>query len=138
MLAKVSARTVLGGVDGDDVVTDSLVQHPDEGCDGVLDRGGGVLGLPGVDGAVDHPGGDLRGPDVPECGQHVEAEPGVVELGGGGRVQAALPPVTDRRDIVGEGNGGVVAGLGGRAHLLEELLDLFGGAYMADATDTLL
>src|SRR5690606_24305069 len=62
----------------------------------------------------------------------------VVVLGRGGRVQAAFPSVPDRGGVGGEGDGGVGAGLCGLAHLVEELLDLFGRAYVADPPDTLL
>lgn len=138
VFSEVAAGTVLGGVGGDDVVADRLVQDTHERGDGVLDRGGRVLGLPLVVGAVDHPGGDLDDLDVPECGQHPQPQTDVVVLGRGGRVQATLPPVADRGSVGGEGDGGVGAGLGGLAHLVEELLDLLSGAYVADPSDALL
>ncbi|WP_258061748.1 hypothetical protein [Rathayibacter rathayi] len=112
VFAEVPAGAVLGRVDGDDVVADGFVQDPDEWGNGVLDGRGGVLGLPGVDGAVDHSGGDLRDSDVPERWQNAKAEPGVVQLGGGGGVEAALPPLADRGRVVSQRHGGVVAGFG--------------------------
>lgn len=68
MFSEVAAGAVLVGVDGDDVVADGLVEDAYERGDGVLDRGGGVLGLLLVDGAVDHAGGDLDDLDVTESG----------------------------------------------------------------------
>ena len=97
-----------------------------------------MLCFPAIDGAVDHSGRDLRDPDVSERGQDAEPESGVVQLGGGGGVQASLPPVADRGGVVGEGDGGVVAGLGRGAHLLEELLDLLRGANVGHSADALL
>nr|WP_277245334.1 hypothetical protein [Micrococcus terreus] len=124
VVAEIAPSTMLGRVDGDDVITHCLIQYPDEWRDGVLDRRGGVLGLPSIDSAVDHPGGDLRNPHMPERGEHAEAQPGLVQLGGGGPVQAPLPPVTDRGGVISESDGRVVARLGRCPHLIEELLHL--------------
>lgn len=84
-----------------------------------------MLGLPLVDGAVEHPGRDLRQRQMPQRGEHAEAETELVTVDGGGRVKAPLPPVADYLDVVGEQDAFVDLELGGALQVLEELVRCF-------------